>query len=255
MKALFRSPTFAVVVALGLAAPGCRAFCKFVCPTCREGEPVCVECDSFSAKAPIAFSGGVVVEEGVIDGAPVIELDPTIACDLEPAPVENFVPVPTEPPLLLAPTPPPRRPRTSPRESDQTPKGSEARKEPGVPRAGLDIDVEGNPAIAAPGSTIRYKITVQNRGAEAIARVELSATLSENLVVLDVEPKGVADFEKTTVTFKPITPFTAGLPLTFTITARVLETAKQEARISVQATSPILTAGPYKQESVTPIEP
>lgn len=160
------------------------------------------------------------------------------------APTATLAPLPTAPtlpPPAIVTTPPPPALAESRKASD--PPELTLPPAPGA----LSLKVDANKGIAQIGDDLNCDIVLTNQGGSPIESVNLVATLSRDLRVRSVSPEGTATIEGQKVTFKPIKNFTP-MPLTFRIQVDVSSASAENAVITVEATSSILSAGPLKQQ-------
>lgn len=234
----------------------------------------CTTCESTPMGVPImmpqtVLPPGVVIDGAgtpIVTGAPVIAAPPAVVNKL---PAEEVVEPEVEEeepalPPVIHPTPPPRQSQSAkPAETEPTPPPTALKSAPPTPEpapppparpGGLTLNVTSDKAILAVGDEVVFDLVLRNQGGSPIESVEFSATLSDNLRPKRVTPERTGTIRGNTVTFNPVTNFTP-MSLSYQIVAEAIATNGQSGRITIEAKSPILTAGPLKQESVVRITP
>lgn len=144
--------------------------------------------------------------------------------------------LPVAPPTVVQPSEMPKPPVQEPE------------KRPG----GLTINVTSTPGVANIGDEVRFEIRVRNQGEAPIELVELTATLSDNLQGKVIRPDGAGKFDGQKIVFEPIKPLTP-MELKFEVSAVVSKIDGGNAKISVEAQSPILESGPLKNDATVSI--
>jgi hypothetical protein len=227
----------------------CRAFHRRHCVPCSNGD----------AETVSLYPGG---EEATVIEPEEVELDTV--------PDSAFKALPDRPKSSTAhdapklePTPPPRKTqpevpptpslKPTPKEPPTTelvPKKPALPDKPDLKPGALRLNVEGSKASIAVGEELEYTIVIENTGDAIIASVELAIKFSSQLQPLKLREESAGKIQGNTVALAPIANFKP-MPLTFHITAKGVEAGS--GRVTVEAKSPILTAGPLTQQVATRI--
>lgn len=120
--------------------------------------------------------------------------------------------------------------------------------------ASLRVKVSTSMVVTNIGDRVTFEIVVENQGGMAISNVDLQATLNDNLKPLDAEPMGSARIDRNTVTFTPIKNLGA-TPQRFKVRAEVVKQDGGVGLATIEALSPILTAGPLRDQASVRILP
>ncbi len=114
----------------------------------------------------------------------------------------------------------------------------------------LSLDVEDDPDPVEVGNSARYTITVRNPGSNPVTRVQIVATVPEQMTV--VQAGGASDHRKEgqKIVYDPLV-----LPAGGEARFRIDVTAQRpgDVRFKVELTADQLTAGPVQQEESTTI--
>lgn len=262
----FRRPlTLAATSVLVIAAAGCGTMRSLGQRLFHRGDCDCVTSASVPVGEPVLLPGTMLPPGVVIPAPGAVPVTPP------PGTVMKVVPSETgdDEPADSAPLPPVQHPAPPPRRAE--PKSEPlAKPEPTVPKppplappppptearpAGITIGITNDKPLASPGDIVLFTVSARNQGLGAISTLDLTATLSENLAPQRVLPEGSGTIEGRTVVLKTLRDLAGGTSRSFQIETRVLAGSMRSARVTIEAKSPILTAGPVKQESAIVLTP
>jgi hypothetical protein len=214
------------------------------CTTCQKS-PTLVDSPTFEGDLDVADSLEPLVlpmPDGSHESYSIQPEEQPVTSEPKPEPAVKPVPVetpaaPTMPPVVPPVAPPVKAPTTT------------TTNKP----AAIDVDLKSSMSISMVGQDVVFEVSVANPGGSAIDSVDLVMNFSEGLRPKGISPEGVARVEGQRVVFEPIRSF-APMTLTYRVTAQAMD-GMPEARASVEVTSPILTSGPIKRETVVRITP
>lgn len=239
----------------------------------RKVEPACGEFACHSAPAGIAdvspwtfasgeeYAGGALPPEAMTGGEMAMLPSPVVS------PVDPNCPTCNGERIAMAhPSPPPRTEAKEevrakpPAEPPPKPVEAEPLPMPTIPDieddlvGSLTLSVEADKGVAAEGDVVQFEIGIRNQGSGAIPQVNMQAVLSDNVTIEYVLPANSAKISGNTVTFDSISNFQP-MELEYTIGVKIRDMASENARITVEAKSPILRSGPLKEEAIVRLPP
>lgn len=245
-----------VTIALGVVGCG-----LFPCRKCRKASTPCCETIEFAggtANTIVLSPGEELVDVPESSSEKLHRMHPPLdLSQSEPSlPEPEPIPPPRDatsartPSLHLTPTPDKTaaKPETAPDKLALPERPIKEMKKPGS----LSLDVRAKDAVVAVGKDIVFEILVENTGEQAIASAAITATFSSNLRPRLIDPENSGTVAGNKIVFAPITNF-APMPMRFRVTAEAATANGGKGRITVEVASPILTAGPLKQEAVVQI--
>jgi hypothetical protein len=119
--------------------------------------------------------------------------------------------------------------------------------------AGINVDVRSSMSVAMVGQEVAFDVAISNAGGSSIDSVDLAVIFSDGLRPKSVSPEGVARIEGQRVIFDQVRRF-APMTLNYRVVAEATA-GMPESRMTLEVTSPILTSGPIKRETVVRITP
>lgn len=120
--------------------------------------------------------------------------------------------------------------------------------------ASLRVKVSTSMVVTSIGDRVTFDIVVENQGGMTISNVDLQATFNDNLKPLDTDPIGAGTILRNTVAFPAIKNL-GNTPQRFKVRAEVLKQDGGVGLVTVEALSPILTAGPLRDQATVRILP